>query len=65
MKRQAMAYEQQIDTLKQQMNQVNERERLRVEAIKARVGAFDKIDWKMVTAQSELQNLSKTFRMNH
>lgn len=37
MKRQAVAYDQQIDMLKQQLNQVNERERLRVEAIKARV----------------------------
>ena len=40
MKRQAVAYDQQIDTLKQQLNQVNERERLRVEAIKARVREY-------------------------
>lgn len=38
MKRQAVAYEQQVELLKQQLNQVNERERLRVEAIRARVG---------------------------
>lgn len=41
MKRQAVAYEQQVELLKQQLNQVNERERLRVEAIRARVG----IEW--------------------
>ena len=37
MKRQTVAYEQQISQVKQQLQQVNERERLRMEAIKARV----------------------------
>lgn len=45
MKRQAVAYEQQVEGLKQQLNQVNEREKLRVEAIKARVSNGKKLEW--------------------